>query len=186
MPRNRPPPAAASRRPHGAGNSTTTATIGTVIWTRLRTTWRSHHVSVVVSCSTQPRWDAGSRPPKAYQSHRWGAGRTTGSADVPRCPSGPAMTTTLSCSARLTPRGSPTPIVGAPNVGEHTCVPPLPPRGLRRRSGRRRRRQRPLGRRAHPGERPLQRDQLLHRHAEPLDDAGGDLLRLGPQRCALL
>jgi hypothetical protein len=43
-----------------------------------------------------------------------------------------------------------------------------------------------LGGRDHLGEGRVQVHQLLHRHAQALDDAGGDLLGLLPQRRALL
>src|SRR4051794_21603118 len=144
--------------------------IGTDIWTRLRATCRSPQVRVVVSYSTQPRCRAGSRPPKAYQSHRCGAGRTTGSVAPSGSAAVPVMT--FSCSTELMLPFSAR-MLGAPTVG----VPSVA-RSSRHRGGL----QRSLGGGDHLGQRRVQGHQVLDRHAEAFHDAGGDLLRLVPPR----
>src|ERR687893_1827271 len=191
-PRKTPPPATAARSPNGAGRRTRISAIGTDIWTSIRAMCRAHHVLVVVSNSTQPRWRSGSRPPIAYQSQRWGAGRTIGS--VVACSAGSVMRPGCSCSTTVTipwcPNNVSAPRVGAPingAAGEFRVTPPG--------SGDRGRRavllagglgERLLGGRDHLGERLVQGHQLLDRHAEALDDAGGDLLGLLAQRPALV
>src|SRR3712207_121030 len=180
-PRKMPPPATAARSPKGAGRRTRISAIGIDIWTSMRAMCRAHHVPVVVSNSTQPRCRSGSRPPIAYHSQRWGAGRTTGSEES--CSAGSAMAPGCSCSTTVTPSWCHDAWYpngwGAKCCPSHSSGAPSGDRALRpgglARCGRR---EGLLGGRDHLGERRVQVHQPLDRHAEPLDDAGRDPLGL--------